>query len=511
MFITRVEPEKINNKRLDADFYHPDYLAVEQKLASVDTQQLGACGKFFAGPFGSKLPSNLYLDEGVPLFRVGNVGQFEVLVDNFAHLAPAVHQELISSEVMPGDILIVKASVGEKIARVPEWLPRANITQHIIGIRPNDVFDSDYVCAFLYSKFGRSQLERFALGSVIQYLGVNDARLVQAYKPSLDVQKYIGDKVRQADQLKAWARQVETEVSDFHRQFIPSQSNLDFSKKTRLVTPLRMTERLDAHFYPAVVDDYITSHNAIFAPLGKVSRTVFNGQTQEETADPVAIDQITVTNLSPTYVKGEARRVYKPVTDEKFTRKHDLLVCNAAHNKSYIGRNVTYCHSENPFLPSTEVMVIRVNRDELPASFVRTYLLSRLGFVQIQSTIRGITAHSYPTDMKKLDIPVPEVPAELRHAWFTCDERMASAGYACEIANKLTAAAKLMVEALIEGRLTEQHLIDAQKALEVDEMGFDRAILARLTNKGVDNDGDPLFPDLDQLYDLLAKSQSPDE
>ncbi|WP_240341701.1 hypothetical protein, partial [Pseudomonas viridiflava] len=74
-----------------------------------------------------------YLDKGIPLFRVGNVGQFEVLTDNLAHLAPHIHDEPKASEVRSGDLLVVKASVGEKICKVPDWIPRANITQHILG------------------------------------------------------------------------------------------------------------------------------------------------------------------------------------------------------------------------------------------------------------------------------------------------------------------------------------------------------------------------------------------
>lgn len=150
---------------------------------------------------------------------------------------------------------------------------------------------------------------------------------------------------------------------------------------------------------------------------------------------------------------------------------------------------------------------MRVDRDQIPASYVRTYLLSRLGFVQIQSTIRGITAHSYPTDIKKLDVPIPEVSDALKHEWFACDEKMALAGDASEFASKLTSAAKTIVEALIEGVITEQQLIDANKALDADDASLDRDILARLTTKGLDGDGDPLFPDLEQLYDLLAQSQ----
>lgn len=216
MFVAKVAPENLNTKRLDSDFYRPEYVEIDSALSHLNCVKLGTFGKFFTGPFGSKLPSNLYLDEGIPLFRVGNVGQFEVLSENFAHLAPAVHEELKVSEVLPGDLLIVKASVGEKICKVPEWLTKANITQHIIGIRPNGSKDTDFVSAFLFSYYGVGQLQRYSLGSIIQYLGITDAKGVNLYSPDPQVQKYIGDKVRQAEQLRAWAKQ---EVTSLRREF----------------------------------------------------------------------------------------------------------------------------------------------------------------------------------------------------------------------------------------------------------------------------------------------------
>jgi type I restriction enzyme, S subunit len=69
----------------------------------------------------------------------------------------------------------------------------------------------------------------------------------------------------------------------------------------------------------------------------------------------------------------------------------------------------------------------------------------------------------------------------------------------------LTTAAKLLVEALIEGKLSEADLKAAQEGLERGDTTLDREILARLTRKGIDNPNEPpLFPDLDALYTALA-------
>ncbi|TWA85134.1 hypothetical protein FBZ83_104406 [Azospirillum brasilense] len=200
------------------------------------------------------------------------------------------------------------------------------------------------------------------------------------------------------------------------------------------------------------------------------------------------------------------RAVKRPMNGTRALALHDLLLCNAAHNKSYIGRDVTYSQLEGAY-PSTEVMVIRVDRAQVPASFIRQYLKTDIGYRQIQSTIRGITAHSYPSDVKLIEIPIPPVADTEREIWFATDDKMLVAGRCADAAKLLTAVAVALVEHLIDGRLSEADLIAAQKGLEAGNRDADRAILQSL-RQGDAADAPPLIPDLDGLYALLDE---PDE
>lgn len=514
MFSVRVKKEL--GSRLDAEFYSPDALQAINRIRSVgevstlgDEITEGYRVVYHGTDSVANLPDSMKLGFLSPT-QISNEG--EINFDSVDELPIYYKDQYPKGLAKSGELLIeVKGNVS-KVTVVPSEFPQnLMISGSLYKATLSDKVDSHYALAFLKSKHGQLLKNRLTSNTIINYIGKDDLYSIPLLLVSSYAQKYIGDKVRQAERLRSWAKRVEEEVNDFHLQLIPDQSKLDFSRKTRFVSQARMTDRFDAHFYPGVVEDYLSAKGCVFKQLSELSVSVFNGQTQDETQGPTAVDQITVAHLSKVYIKGQPRCVNKPGSNEKFTQKHDLLICNAAHNKSYIGRDVTYYHADRPVLPSTEVMVIRLDREQLPASFVRTYLLTRLGFVQIQSTIRGITAHSYPIDMKKLDIPVPVVSDALKHEWLACDDRMASAGEACEIASKLTSAAKLLVEALIEGAVTEQQLIDAQKAIEAGDTSLDQEILARLTTKGLDDDGEPLFSDLDQLYELLAQSQSLDE
>ena len=60
MLVNKVQPEFIGTNRIDPDYYRPEHLADEKHLRTFGSDELGVIGDFFAGPFGSKLPSNLW-------------------------------------------------------------------------------------------------------------------------------------------------------------------------------------------------------------------------------------------------------------------------------------------------------------------------------------------------------------------------------------------------------------------------------------------------------------------
>lgn len=68
-------------------------------------------------------------------------------------------------------------------------------------------------------------------------------------------------------------------------------------------------------------------------------------------------------------------------------------------------------------------------------------------------------------------------------------------------------SAKLLVEDLIEGQITEAQLMAAEQALQAGNDALDRKILSRLKADGIDGEGPALFSDLDELYRLLALAE----
>lgn len=505
MFSDKVAPENLNTKRLDSDFYRPEYIEIDNTLSNLNCVKLGTIGKFFTGPFGSLLPSNLYLNEGIPLFRVGNVGQFEALSENFAYLAPSVHEQLKVSEVVPGDLLLVKASVGEKICKVPEWLPKANITQHIIGIRPNQSKDTDYISAFLFCYYGVGQLQRYSLGSIIQYLGITDAKDVNLYSPDPLVQKYIGDKVRQAEQLRAWAKSVQVEIKAYFDELMP---DLDLKTNVYKAPIDSLGNRLDAIFYlPRYVDldsylatkpdkvrslaDYL--ENKISGPAIPSNQFYSNGSgvlvLQTKDIRENYIDQKTCAKITQE----------NAVDLKRFQVSAGTLLMGMSGT---IGRTALLFDEADSFIINQRVAAL-VLKDVKIAGYLCAYLNHSFGRLQLQRySVGGVQANIGLSEITSAKILVEDrVYAE------KISELFIESLIANKLATALTEAAKVLVESLIEGQLTEQQLIQAQQALEDGDNSLDQAILSKLSAEGYAIEGaTPLFSDVDELYSLLEEA-----
>lgn len=495
-------------ERLDPNFYQPSLVENDKLIKSKGWVELQSL--YEASGIGNTSAVERYYSEAadsIPYISGKAIKSFNIDLDGCQRISLDSHKnELTKSTLKPTDVLVIRKGDMGNACVVPSEVNEANCSSEVIYLKMKASSDPYYLVSYLNCDQGQKAFKRLGRGTIIPGVSLLDVPRLPIPKVSEFVQKYIGDKVRQAEQLRAWAKRLENRVQSFHSQLIPDQLNLDFGKKTRKVSSDRMTERLDAHFYPGVVEQYLNTHPHKFESLNALTTVIYNGQTQPESFDDFC-EQITVANLSASFIKGQPRKVSSPSKVDKFIKAHDILMCNAAHNKSYIGRELTYVHTDKKLLPSTEVMTIRVNRDLLPASFVRTYLLSRLGYVKVQSTIRGITAHSYPDDVALLDIYIPEVESNQKQQWFKQDELLVQAGCAVEFSQKLTSCAKILVEALIEGQLTEHQLIQAQQALEDGDNSLDQAILSKLSAEGYAIEGaTPLFSDVDELYGLLEEA-----
>lgn len=500
--INRVAPSDLG-LLMSAQSYRPEITQAIRKIKSFPWAPLQSLVKNVISPGPHPAYGGTY-----PCLKTKNVN--ELLADlepaDFADVKGINNLEKV--QVERGDLLINLTGAGS-IGRVSIYygddLPITN--QHIARMGIKDSYDEGYVAAFLRTWWGERALEQGVAGSTGQINMVNDhVRSIPVIIFNAAVQKYIGDKVRQAERLRAWAKGVVDAYGNIFSAQYPPLSNYQKYRSKHFRMDLGSTfDVLTPESYPPEIGQYFRENKSL--ALGELASEIFTGNTQDD-ADPghASVSQATSRSCTGQFLRKPFNQVIKPKAG-KYLKKLDILLTCGAHDKKYIGKDVSIYHDDEDNLPSSKVLVVRIREGILPVSYVHSYLKSDAGYIQWQSVVRGISAGIHPGDVARIRIPVPIGTKEWHEKYSTADESVSLAGEACEVAAQLTHAAKLLVEALIEGQVTEAELIAAEQTLQAGSDQLDRRVLNRLKTDGVDGQGPALFGDLDELYQLLTQAE----
>jgi type I restriction enzyme S subunit len=70
---------------------------------------IGGRANVIGGPFGSNLTQADYVDDGVPVVRGNNMGQFgRYIGGEFAYVSERKAKQLAPNQVLPGDIIVTQ-------------------------------------------------------------------------------------------------------------------------------------------------------------------------------------------------------------------------------------------------------------------------------------------------------------------------------------------------------------------------------------------------------------------
>lgn len=506
MFINRISPHEIVKHRIEAEYYSPEKMAqlIGLRNLSAKWKSLDDLCEFITD--GTHQTPN-YTALGIRFLSSTNIGESQIDFEKTKFVSETAFVELKRTKCspIPGDILISKNGKVGTASVYRECYPAVGLFVSVALLRYQAQLDSDFVCAFLNSNGGQWQFKRAAKTGVITNLHLEEIREVEI--PILDgaVQKYIGDKVRQAEQLRAWAKQVVTSLRrEFENLYRPISHYDSFKRMSYPIRPDQLFEVLTPASYPPHIEKYFEENPNV--TLGEICSQIYIGKTLASVESREGVKQATSRSCSGLFLKQPMNLVERKGNVDPLAKK-DILLTNAAHDKNYIGKDVSFNHSDELILPSAKVLVIRLKECGIPASYVHAYLMTEAGYTQWQAIVRGISAGIHPSDVARIRIPVPDNRAQLETMAVKADDLYIQAGLAQEVSRLLTIAAKNLVEALIEGQLTEQQLIQAQQALDDGDNSLDQAILSKLSNKGYAIEGaTPLFNDIDELYRLLASA-----
>ena len=400
-----------------------------------------------------------------------------------------------------GEILVeVKGNVS-KVGIIPSAFPKNLMISGSLykaTLAPKRV-DSHYVLAFLKSKHGQILKNRLTSNTIINYIAKDALYSIPVIEFKEKAQKYIGNKVRQAEKLRTWAKLLRTSV-DNHLNSL----NLPINEPPALlnrVSAQTMEDRLDprpyrTHYLCLVHEIEKLPHDSISALVELASGCPVSSKDFLENS---GIPLIRIRNIGfNDFIgldTGVNRDVYRNAA--KYHARDKMIVVGM----DGIFRSQFFISDELPMLVNQRVAML--SPQKIRGELLTHWLNRPEGQMQLnQWAVKTTVEHTSLSDIGRVLIPRLNESLENKLA-----DDLLNARLAYRYAKFLTTIAKTLVEALIEGQLTERQLIEAQQALEDGDNSLDQVILSKLSSEGYAIEGaTPLFSDMDELYSLLEKS-----
>jgi type I restriction enzyme S subunit len=248
-----VLPENIID-RLDSLPYKRVYIDNLKRLKKHKTQKLfKICDSVKCGPFGSTVLAETYSNEGVLYIRPVNIS------NNLFDESDLVFLDRLDVRKKNLDIFtnndLFFGRVGNPcVSKVSKEYSEITISPNIIGVKVGDKIDSDYLWMFLSSRYGIFQIERMLKTVAQPTTSTETIKELDVLVPLPEIQKYIGDKVRKAEELREKAKRLKKEAEEILNkelnlkdvEFYIKQTN---NKKYSWTESIEIEDRIDSEFY----------------------------------------------------------------------------------------------------------------------------------------------------------------------------------------------------------------------------------------------------------------------
>ena len=252
---------KFIEDKIGGQYYSTDYIEYERILKTNKLTVLkDVISEYNGGPMGFQLHSYDYLDQGVPVLRTKDMKELTIILDDPIFISQEKHNELKGSKTYPGDIIISKTGQIGVVAVVPKTLNEANLNQALCNIRVKEgIIDNYFLAVFLNSKYGQYQFIRQGEGKAVQN-GLTKDEILDLQIPviSPEIQKYIGDKVRKAEELREEAKRLKKEAEEILLSSIGinlDSLNKESDNKYVWVEGNLIHDRIDCQYYDTLYEE----------------------------------------------------------------------------------------------------------------------------------------------------------------------------------------------------------------------------------------------------------------
>lgn len=445
-----------NGRRLDAEYFKPEYIALSETLSRQGAVSIGDFACVTDGIHAS--PDVVHQDDGVRYLSAKCVKDNELSISDTLSISYAQHNANVRTQMRVDDVLVTTVGTIGNAAVVTEEVLPANADRHlgIIRVHPEKNIDPYFLATFLNTRLGRFQTLRESTGNVQLNL------FIEKIKTLMVVEVAEREKIATLTR-KAYEKRRDSEICYAEAQRLLEEalglSKLDVAPQLFYERPYSEVEgaaRLDAEY--ACVPDLLSVWRSPYEvrTLGDptVAKHVNNGATpaaSEYGTEGIPIIKVgNITRHGSVEFGGEyvvpGTKTLK--SNKGRVRPGDVMVLAAAHHVRYIGKAgllESWPDSQEKSQAVGELIVVRPG-SAIAGEVLTCYLNAPTIRLQVQRLVRGMSAHLYPNDLKTLPVPIVEtriqeqIVAKVRESFSARRE-----------AGQLLEEAKAMVERAILG------------------------------------------------------------
>lgn len=436
-------------RRLDAEYYRPEYVELSKRLARCSTVTLEEVAQVTDGIHASP---RFQPGSGIRYVSAKCVRDCYFDLTTAEELSNAQHVANPRTALRVDDVIVSTVGTIGFCAVVDQSLLPANCDRHvgIVRLRDTERLDPYFVAAFLNSKYGHYQTIREATGNVQLNLFIYAIGKLQVphFANHRDISRMVQEGLRNFRNSESLYLKAERLVLD-----AIGWDTLKLSQSKWWAVPLSRangTHRLDAeHFQP--------KHDRLVAHLQKAGKAKQLGEfapfikrgLQPDYAEDGEILVVNSQHLGRYFLNIEAteRASDKFWQENKIARieKGDLLIY--ATGAPYVGRTNWYLDKKRA-VASNHVTILRTSSSANLQGYLQVFLSSPAGMLQAAQHQKGSNQQElYPDDIARFLVPLPSDRVEQEVA------KLVQESYTVrQKAKTLLAEAKAKVEALIEGR-----------------------------------------------------------
>jgi len=407
-------------KRLDAEYYKPEYLEIIDILTIKKAKPLiKLATDVICGPFGSSILERDYRPEGVPLIRVSDTADLFIKDDDLVFIDDSLSEKMKRYQVFPGDLVVSQRGTIAMFSLVTRKFSKWNISANLISIKKSNKINFNYLLIFLNSFYGASQLFRKQSGEVQPKITTDDVKQLLVFVANSDIQEKVSDLVELAYKEKEISYSLYSQAESL---LLEELGLKDFKPKYEKTYTAKLSDAFSAHridaeyFQPAYEEiiEKLRENNIELQPLRKFILSIQKGiEPGSENYRDEGKPFIRVSNLSK---YGFTDRDQKYLSEELYQQLREtyepkqgdfLLTKDATPGIAYVVKE------QIEGIISSGILRLQINDNEINKEYLALCINSIVGKMQVERDCGGsVILHWKPEQVKRLQIPI--LPLEIQ-------------------------------------------------------------------------------------------------